>query len=137
MCIRDRIRVEDGGAFLVDRLGLGPRSDESVEVARLELMGVPREGPEVPDAEVAGPGGEDVAKGQGAERRVPARAPAVDQQTVRVRPARRGEITRRVHAVVEVNDSPGALQSLAVRASVARAAAVVNVGDGEPPTRPV
>src|ERR1035437_2333206 len=129
--------MEDGRALFVDRLGVGPRSDESVEVARLELMGVPGKGPEVPDAEVAGPGGENVAKGQGAERRVTPGAPAVDQQSVGVRPAGRGEVARRVHAVVEVHDSPGALQSLAVRAAVAGAAAVVDVGDGEPPTGPV
>src|ERR1035437_610334 len=45
--------MEDGGALFVARLGLGPRWDASVEVARVELMGVPGKGPEVPDAPCA------------------------------------------------------------------------------------
>ena len=65
-------------------LGVGP--DEPVEVAGLELVGVAGQGLEVGDAVVAGPGREDVAEGERAQRGEAAGAAAADGQAVAVDP---------------------------------------------------
>ena len=56
----DAVDVEQRRAGLVDVLGVGPRADEAVEVAGLELVRVPRQRAEVGDAVVAGAGRERV-----------------------------------------------------------------------------
>ena len=71
-------QVMDRRAFDVDVFSLGIGTDEPVEVARLELVGVGRHRLQVADAEVAGAGTEEIAEGQRGQRRVAAGAPAAD-----------------------------------------------------------
>ena len=116
-------------AVEVGPFGIG--ADESVEVARLELVGVAGEGGEIGDAVVAGAGGEGVPEGERGEGGVAAGAAAADEQLARVRLAAGGERLGGGGAVLDVDDAPAAAQRLAVGAAVAGAAAVVDVDDGE------
>ncbi len=113
--------------------GLRVRSDETVHVARLELVRVPRQRLEVADAELADAGGEDVAEGQCRERRVAAGAAALDREALRVDVAALDEEAGGGDAVVDVDDAPAALESPAVRPAVAGAPAVVDVDDRDAP----
>ena len=112
------------------------RADEAVEVARLELVRVARERLEVADAVVARAGGERVGRGQRAQRRVAAGAGAADRHPAAVDLAGGGQVARGGDAVGHVDDAPRAVQPRAIGAPVARAAAVVDVDDGEAAARP-
>src|ERR1035437_7416320 len=129
--------MEGRRALLEESPGGGPRSDQTVEVSRLELMGVLRQSREVTDTEVTRPRAENTAEGQCAQCRVPTGTTPVNQQGIGVRPSRVDEVLGGVHAVVEVNDAPRTLQSFAVRPAVPRASAVVNVHHGKTATSPI
>ena len=129
--------VMHGRALAVEIGAGGPGADQAVEVARLELVGVPRQGLEVADAVVAGPGRELVAEGQQTQRRVASRAAAAGQQARRIGGALRRREARRGGAVGEVAHAPLAAQQVAVGAPVARAAGVVDVDHREAPRGPV
>ena len=107
-------------------VGLGQGPIRRSEVAGLELVGVAGQGADVGDPVVAGPGGEVVAEGEGAQGGVAAGAAAADGQAVgSTSPL--GQVAGGGHAVVDVHDPPLALQALAVGAAVAGGAAVVDV----------
>ena len=76
---RQPIGEVDRRARAIERLRLGIRADQRVEVARLELVRVLRQHLEVADAVVAGAGAEDVVEGQRRQRRVAAGAAAADR----------------------------------------------------------
>ena len=77
---------------------------------------------QVRDAVVAGAGGEVVVERQRAQRRVPAGAATTDQQPFAVDVALVRQVSGGVDAVHGVDDAPVAVQPLAIRAPVARAA---------------
>ena len=133
---RQPVGVVDGRALPVHVLGLGIGTDETVEVARFELVGVGCQGLGVGHAVVAGAGREVVAEGQGTQRRVPAGAAAPDDEPRAVDETFRGQVSSGIDTVVHVDDAPLASKSLAVRTAIAGAAAVVHVDDGEPPRGP-
>ena len=87
---------------------------------------------EVADAEVADAGREDVAEGEGGERRVAAGAAALDGEPVRIDVAALDQEARRGDAVVDVDDAPLPVEAAAVVAAVAGAPAVVHVDDRDP-----
>jgi hypothetical protein len=60
----DLVGVVVRRALAVDRLRLGQRSHQPVEIARLELVGLAREREQVADAEVADAGAEVVPEGE-------------------------------------------------------------------------
>src|SRR6516164_5114634 len=62
--LREPIRVIKRRALAVARVLLRIRSDQPVEIARLELMGVARERGDVAHAVIAGPALKKVAEGQ-------------------------------------------------------------------------
>ena len=74
-------------------------------------MGVDGQGDHVGHAVVAGPGGEDVAEGEGAQGGVAAGAAAADGQAGRVDVAPPGQVAGGGHAVVDVDDPPPAVQA--------------------------
>ncbi len=128
----DAVGVVDRRALAPQLRGLGPGPDEPVVVARLELVGVVDEAREVRDAVVVGAGGEHVGvEGQRAQHGPAARAAAGDRHPRAVDLAGVGQRARGVDRVVGVHDAPLAAQPVAVLAPVARAAAVVDVDDGE------
>src|SRR5215475_8596707 len=76
--LREPFRVIERRAFAVARLLLWIRSDQPVEIARLELVGVARERGDVAHAVIAGPALKEVAEGQRRQGRVAAGAAAAD-----------------------------------------------------------
>ena len=117
---------------MIDVGSLRVRPDQSVHVARLELVRVPRHRLEVADAEQADPGREDVAEGQRRQRGVTAGAAARDGEPRRVHVAAIGQEAGGRDAVVDVDDAPGAVERRPVGPPVPGAAAVVDVDDGDP-----
>src|SRR5205814_9864854 len=95
-------------------LRLGIRTDGAVEGARLELVGIGRQGLGVGHAEVAGADGEVAAERQRAQRRVAARAPTPDRQPAAVDQSLRRQVAGSVDAVVDVDDAPLPVEPLAV-----------------------
>src|ERR1041384_452587 len=80
---------------------------------------------------------EKSAEGERGERRVAARAAAVNHATRAVCQALLDQIPRAVYAIVHVHDAPTSVQTPTVLAPVAGRAAVVHVQDGEAATRPI
>src|ERR687897_3115381 len=115
--------------------GVGP--DQAVEVARLELVGLPGQGLHVADSEVARAGGERIPESERAERRVTARAAAGDHQSFAVNQATLGQVNCSVGAVVDVDDTPRTFEVTTVFPPVARAPAVVHVEHGDAAAGPV
>ena len=126
----------EGGARPVRVAVGGPLADQPIEIAGLELVGIRREHLEVADPVVARAGPEDVVEGERGEGGVAARAPAPDREPGGVRAAGLGEVQRARDAVLDVDHSPLAVESLAIRAAVAGAPPVVDVEDREAAARP-
>src|SRR5918994_2173010 len=112
-------------------------ADEPVEVAALELERLGGQRLEVGDAEVARTGGERVAERQRRQGGVATGRATPDAQPVGVDPPLVGQPAGGGDAVVEVDDTPGAPQLLAVVAAVAGRTAVVDVDHGEAAAGPV
>mmetsp|Transcript_1984 Transcript_1984/g.4298 ORF Transcript_1984/g.4298 Transcript_1984/m.4298 type:complete len:667 (+) Transcript_1984:338-2338(+) len=133
---RERVDALDGGPFLVDRFVLRIPSHEPVQIPALKLVGVPREGAQVPDAVQTTPGREHVAKRQRPQGRVSPRAAPVDAQPLRIRETLPHQMLRSRAHVVDIHDAPAPTEPAAVVPSVARRPPVVHVEDGEAAARP-
>ena len=103
----------------VEIAAFGVRADQSVEVARLEFMGVFRQRFQVADAVVAGAGFEDVAEGEGAQSGEAAGAAAANRQAIAIDLAKLCQVTGAVGAVVDIDDTPVAVQSFTIGAALA------------------
>src|SRR2546430_11165360 len=90
---------------------------------------------EVGDAEVGDAGAELVAEREGEQRRVPTRTSSGDLDVQGIDVAVLGEVTRRRSAVLDIDLSPATPEPFTVVASVARAAAVVQIDDRNAATR--
>src|SRR5215472_18849764 len=104
--LREAIRVIERRALAIARFLLRIRSDQPVEVARLELMGVAREGSDVAHAVMTSPALKEVAEGQRRQRRVAAGAAAADDASLAVDPPLRCEEPRAGDAIVDVDHAP-------------------------------
>ena len=111
------------------------RPDQAIQVARLELVGVPGEALEVADPEMADARREHVAEREGRERREAACAAPLDGQSVGIDLTAIDQVAGGSHAVVDVHDAPSAFEGLAELASVAGASAVVDVDHGDAAAR--
>src|SRR5918993_3561939 len=94
-------------------------------------MSIGRHRLQIADAEVAGAGPEEIAERQGGERRVATGAPAANGGALGIDQTALDQIPGAVDVVIDVDDPPGVIQPLAIRAAVASAAAVVDVEDGK------
>ena len=130
------VGVEERRALAVEGLGLGPRSDEGVQVAGLELVGLLGEDGQVGHAVLAHAGGERVVEGERGQRGEAPGAAAPDGHAGRVDVAPFGQVLGRRDAVLDVDHPPLALQQVPVGPAVAGGAAVVDVDHGEPPAGP-
>src|SRR5262249_41507972 len=101
--LRKPIRVIERRALAIARFLLRIRSDQPVEIARLELMGVAREGSDVAHAVMTSPALKEVAEGQRRQRRVAAGAAAADDASLAVDPPLRCEEPRAGDAIVDVD----------------------------------
>ena len=127
----------DGRPLPVDGLVLRPATDQAVQVAGLELVGVGSQRCQVSDPVAAGAGGEDVVEGQRGQDREATGAATLDGQALGVDPAGVHQVIGDGYAVVHVQDPPTAPQAVAVGAAVAGGAPVVDVGHGEAAAGPV
>src|SRR6266550_8197892 len=106
-------------AFDVEIAPLGIGADQSVEIARLELVGVFGQRFEVADAVVAGAGFENVTKRQRAERRVAAGAAAANRQAISIDFAAYRKIKCAIDAIVDIDNTPLTVEPFSVRSPVA------------------
>src|SRR5262245_16390787 len=125
--LRKPIRVIERRALAIARFLLRIRSDQPVEIARLELVGVARERGDVAHAVIAGSALKEVAEGQRRQRRVAAGAAAADDASLAVDPPLRCEEPRAGDAIVDVDHAPVQLQTAAVGAAESSASAVIHV----------
>ena len=86
---------------------------------------------------MAGAGFESVAESQRAERGIAARASATNRQAVAVNVSALDKIARAIDAVIDIDDTPLALEPFSVCAAVTRAATVIYVEYGDPAASPV
>src|SRR5262249_33205706 len=121
------IRVIERRALAIARFLLWIRSDQPVEIARLELMGVARERGDVAHAVMASPALKELAEGQRCQSRVAAGAAAADDASLAVDPSLRGEAPRAGDAIVAVDHAPFQWKTGAVGAAESGASAVVHV----------
>jgi hypothetical protein len=71
------------------------------------------------------------------QRRIAASAVAGNDTALSIHQALRREELRSIDAVVDVDDAPGEVQAVAVRAAIAGAAAVVHIEHRDAPAGPV
>src|SRR4029079_17677051 len=110
------------------------RRNEAVRVARLEFVRVTRQCLHVADAVVARTGGEDVVERDRTQRRVPAGAAAPYGQPAPIDHPLLGQVAGGVDAVVDINNSPRAIEAAHVLAAIAGADDVVDVDHREAAT---
>src|SRR5262249_3319815 len=125
--LREPIRVIERRALAIARFLLWIRSDQPVEIARLELMGVARERGDVAHAVMASPPLKEVAEGQPRQGRVGAGTAAADDASLAVDPPLRCEEPRAGDAIVDVDHAPIQPQTVAVGAAESSASAVIHV----------
>src|SRR6516162_4872978 len=102
-------------------------SDQPVEIARLELVGVARKRSDVAHPVIARPALKEVAEGQCRQRRVPAGAAAADDTSLPINPSLHVEESSTGDTIVDIDNAPVQLETVAVGAAKTGAAAVVHV----------
>src|SRR5215472_15245649 len=103
------------------------RSDQTIEVARFELVRVLGQSLQVAHAIVTCAGLEEVVEGERTQGGVATGAATRDHNAHRINALRLGEALRAVDAVLDVNNAPLAPQQVAIFPAVAAAAAVVDI----------
>jgi len=126
----ETVGVMDGGPCEVEVATVGIGTDEAVEIAGFEFVGVGGEGFEVGDAEVRGTGFEDVFEGERGESGVTSGGAAIDGESVGIDLSGACEVECAVGAVVDIDDSPVVAEAVAIGSSVAGASTIVDVEDG-------
>src|ERR1043166_4964791 len=111
--------------------------DQAIGITRFEFMSVQLERFQIADAIITGAGFEVIAEGERAECGVGAGAAAVDHRSIGVDISARGQELGAVHTVVNIDDSPGAAQTLAICPAIPAAATVVDVEYGDTAAGPI
>src|SRR4030095_2861136 len=102
-------------------------ADQRVEIPRLEFVRVLGERLDVAHPVVAGAGAKHLGvKRQRGQRRVPAGAPAADDEPVGIGSSLLDEVSCGVDVVVDIDDSPVPVEALAILAAVPGAATAVD-----------
>src|SRR5258708_24232789 len=104
---------------------------------RLEFVCVAGQGLEIGDAIIARAGPEDVVEGQGGEGGVAAGAAAADHQALRVGASGADEVTRAIDAILDIDDAPLSIETIAIFAPIAAAAAVIHIEHADAAARPI
>src|SRR5579862_3427218 len=129
--------MRDRRALPIEILPLGIRADQRVQVSRLEFVGVARKSRQIADPVMTGAAPEIVAKRERGKRRVSPGAAAGNHAAVSVHQSSLCKKSGSVDAIVDIHDAPVPVQTLAVLAAKAAAAAVVDVQNRNPPARPI
>src|SRR5437667_9820040 len=127
----------DGRTFPVEILLLRIRSDQPVEISRLELVSILHERLKIADPEIAGPSPEEIPKSQSAHGGIPSRASAFYRDTVSIHLSILDKMSCTVDAVVNINHAPLSVKAFPVGSPVACASSIVDVEHCYPPARPV
>src|SRR5258708_33276485 len=104
---------------------------------RLEFVRVAGQGLEIGDAVIARAGPEDVVEGQGGEGGVAAGAAAADHQAVRVGASGADEVTSAIDTILDIDDAPLSIETVAIGAPIAAAAAVIHIEHADAAARPI
>mmetsp|Transcript_10252 Transcript_10252/g.23777 ORF Transcript_10252/g.23777 Transcript_10252/m.23777 type:complete len:293 (-) Transcript_10252:1208-2086(-) len=132
----ERLSRVDGGASVVLGLLLGVLSDQPIQVARLELVRVGRERRAVRHPVERAACRENLFESECAERGEPAGRASINAQARGVGQALLAEELGCSAHILDIDNTPVACECLAVAASVARRASVVNVHHREATARP-
>src|SRR5262245_45344990 len=124
-------------AFYIKISPLRIGTNERIEIARLELVGVPCQSFQIADSIVTGAGFEEVTESQRAESRVSSGAASSDRKSVAVDLSTRDKIPCAIHAVIHIDDTPSTLEPLSVCAAVTRAAPVIHIENRDAPAGPI
>src|ERR1044071_6195768 len=116
---------------------IGIWTDQAIEIAGFELVGIFGEGFQVANAVVTGAGGETIAEGERAQGCIPPGAAAANRQAVGIDLAARDEMTRAVDAIIDVDDTPSPGEALSARATIPQAAAVIDIENGNATAGPI
>src|SRR5262249_49601588 len=117
----------DGRAVMIECAAGPVWFDQPIQIVQLELMRIGCERGKITDAIIAGAGGKFVMEGEGAQRRVAARAPARDQKLVAGDVAALGQILGAGDAIRDIDDAPPAVKLFAISPAVSGAPPVIHV----------
>src|SRR6202045_2212016 len=131
------LRMKERRALAIERLLLRVGSDQPVEIARFELVGVAGKRSRIAHAVIARPARKEVAERERRERGVAAGAAAADHAAPTVDAPVLGQEACAGDAVVHIDHAPAQMQSIAVGATEAGAAAVIDVEHRDPAAGPV
>src|SRR5262245_57383666 len=129
--LRQPLRVIERRPLAVALLHRRIGPDEPVEITRFELVSVAGKRDRIAHAIVARAPCEEIAEHQRGERGVAAGAAAGDDGALRIDQTLLGEKPGAVYAVVDIDDPPVAVETLAVLAPKTGAAAVVDIEHGD------
>src|SRR6266516_3412440 len=108
----------DGRTFPVEILLLRIRSDQPVEISRLELVSVLHERLQIADPEIAGPSPEEIPKSQSTHRGITTSAPAFYCDTIPIHLSILDKMSCAVDAVVNIHHAPLSVQTFPVGSPV-------------------
>src|SRR5262245_44322708 len=124
-------------AFHVKISPFGIRTDQAVEITRLEFVGVPCQSFQIADSIVAGAGFEEVTESQRAEGCVSSGASSSVGKSVAVDVSTLDKIACAIYAVIHIDDTPSTLEPLSVCATVTGTAPVIHVEYGNTAASPI
>ena len=123
--------------LLVDVRLLRVPAHQRIQISGLELVGLPGQGTEVADPEVANPDMEPVGEGQAGQRGEAARATAGNRQPLTIGQPLFHQMGGCIGAVLDIHQAPGPIQAPAIGRSIAGAAAIVDIHHREAAASPV
>src|SRR6516165_9215791 len=134
--LRQPLYVGERRAFAIALFFLRIGSNEPIEIARFELVGIARERSRVAHAVVACAALEEIPKHERRKRRVASGAAAGNDDALVVDGALAGQEFRAVDAVIDVDDAPVSIEPLPIGAAETGTAAVIDIEHRNPAARP-
>src|SRR5205085_11220826 len=98
--------VERRRSLTIERLRLGIRSDQPVEIVLLKFVGVARQRGDIAHPKIARTAGKEIVKHEGGERRVSPGAAAADDGALRIDEAFAGQEPGAAAAILDLDDPP-------------------------------
>src|SRR5712692_1760829 len=108
-----------------------------LSVAGLKFMCLQQVSFQVAQTKVACTRFESIAESERTERRVATSTSTTDPEPISVYQATFHQLLRTIHAVININDPPLTIESLAICSTIAAAAPVVHIKDSDPPAGPI
>src|ERR1051326_5072735 len=112
-------------------------TNQPVRITRFKFMCVQLQRFQIADSVITGAGFEIIAECQSAQRGVTAGAATVNYRAIGICAPAGPQKLRAIYAIVNIDDSPGTAQALAVGAAIAGAAAIIHVENRNPTAGPI